>query len=245
MSRTRYTFPKLRWGLHSKAEKRGVAKLPSSQRTRKKVLILGSGRCGTTSLALNLQKLGLDVQDERMGRDGTAGLWFIPGDSDWYPWWPWDPTRCYPDCRRSDFKFNVILHVVRDPREVIPAMGKVFPGLIWEWLEDNDVLPVRRPRYSQLERCAMAWLRLNELAEGEADYRFRIEDTETPRVQNKLRELLGLPSLKKLPWPGIVAANKHTGYRQYEPLNWNELTAKNPRLSTLVQSKARMYGYKV
>lgn len=243
--RKQYTLEKQRWGLRSKAEKRGVLRLPRAERERKQVLILGSGRCGTTSLALNFQALGLDVQDERMGRAGTAGLWFVLGDSDWYPWWPWDPTRCYPDCRRSDFIFDVVLHVVRDPRHVIPAMAKVFPGLIWEWLEDSDILPMRAPRYSQLERCAYAWLRLNELAEGEADYCFRIEDINTSRVQGRLRLLLDLPSAHAAPWPGIVARNKHTGYRRYELLNWNELTAKNPQLSSAVQCKARRYGYEI
>lgn len=243
--RKQYTISKQRWGLRSKAEKRGIDPLHPSQRVQKKVLIVGSGRCGTSSLALNLQALGLDVQDERMGADGTAGLWFIPPrDASWYPYWPWDPTRCYTGCRASDFKFEVVLHVVRDPRHVIPAMGKVFPSLIWEWLEDTGVIPYRiKPRYSQLERCAFAWYHLNLRAEQEADYRFRIEDVALPRVQRKLRDLLGLST--GTPWPGIVARNKHTGYRRYEPLNILELADKNAALCVNVVAMAKRYGYDI
>jgi hypothetical protein len=240
--REQYTLPKQRWGLRSKAEKRGVPVLRPKQRQRKKVLIMGSGRCGTSSLALNLQELGLDVQDERMGADGTAGLWFIPKDAAWYPWWPWDPTRCYPGCRRSDFTFDVILHVVRDPRHVIPAMGKVFPGIIWEWFEDTYVIPLRsKPKFSQLERCAFAWYYLNKYAEEQADYTFRIEDVATPGVQKRLRALLGLST--GTPWPGIVARNKHTGYRRYEPLDMHKLADVNPALCANVYGMAARYGY--
>ena len=145
-------YPKLRWGFRSAARKLGVAKLPAAKRRHLKVLVIGSGRCGTTSVALNLQKLGMDVQDERMGAAGTAGLFFCVPDSAWYPFSPWDGTRVYPGVRRSDFIFETVLHVVRHPALVIPAMGAVFPALIYEWLEENDVLPIFNPKRPQLWR---------------------------------------------------------------------------------------------
>src|SRR5210317_297718 len=124
-------FEKDRAGRRSRALKHGVNKT-AGKKIRKNLLVIGSGRCGTTWLSQTLQAAGFDVKHECVGDHGTVSL-FFQVDADWYPFVPWvakEPGRvAHVGERRSDFVFDHVVHLVRHPLEVAASMQSIIPEL--------------------------------------------------------------------------------------------------------------------
>lgn len=236
-SRAPLMFPKTVWGMHSGSTKWGVPMLKTKERESRELLVLGTGRCGTTTIANVFQKMGLDLQRERVGAYGTSSLFFTV-DSDWHPRWTWE-ERCHIGERRSDYIFEHIFHIVRNPVKTIPSMGAVFPGLMYEFFEDNEIIPIGIK--SQLLRCAHAYYNLNILSEEQAELRFRVEDLSEKKLQKEIVRILGLDRFSNL--PPIPISNKASGYRKRDPLDWSKLDALDHTLCGKIQSMATRYGY--
>lgn len=231
------TFKKVARGFSSRVEKMGVAKLPKSMRTQKKLLLLGTGRCGTTSMSNLLRKAGLNVPHEVCGRDGTVSHYFSV-DSEWYPAAPWQEKqgKKHVGERRSDYEFEHVWHVVRHPLKVIPSIARIFGGVDWEFYEDNGVIP--RGIEPVMRRSMAFYLAQNNICEAQAEYRFRIEDvaSEWKRISRTLfNEEREMPQLRQM--------NKGTGFRKALAITWDTLDKVDPKMAAMVYAMARRYGY--
>lgn len=237
MQRKIIKFPK-EAHLRSSEEKWGVEKLPARERIRKKLLVLGTGRCGTMFTTKALQVAGLNVLHEKVGPDGTVSHYFVT-DSDWYPMAPWQVKqgKKHVGERRSDFKFDNIVHIVRDPRKTIPSMTKIFGSVTWRFYEENGLLPVgiRNP----VHRAMYLWAAHNKLAEAQAQFRFRLENYE--RAWPVLMDLVGSDA----PYPAhLRPMNKTGGFKSYEPITFEDMLRIDKSLGSMIRSMARDYGYK-
>lgn len=235
ISRPIFVYPKESY-LRSTEEKWGVSK--SSMKTKKKLLVLGTGRCGTMFTTKALRTVGINVLHEKVGEDGTVSHYFVV-DSDWYPMAPWQENqgKKHVGERRSDFKFEHTLHIVRDPRKTIPSMTKIFGSVTWQFYVDNGLISAYHKR--SLHRAMELWLNHNLMAEEQADLTFNLE-----RYQHAwpaIMEMLG----HNVTYPAhLKPMNKTGGFRAYEPLTWEQMEAVDSDLAKQIRKLAKHYGYK-
>lgn len=224
--------------------------------TSRRVLVTGCGRSGTTYVSVLLRKCGVHVPHEHhMGRDGISS-WLFAAEASAAPWGP----------APSAFRFENVVHLVRDPLAAIPSIA-TFRESAWAYIEGHIALDPSAP---PLARSAMYWLRWNELVEGRADARLRVEDM--PGALQPLctelgapMEVAGLPSMRRnlntrrygrlfasledrclrlgvVPtWAARMLAKLPPSYRD---LRWAELRALDPRLAEAIHHKALEYGYR-
>ncbi len=160
----------------------------------KRLLVVGSPRSGTKFCASFLQDLGLRVNHERMGEDGTVnGAWLAPrteGD-----------TFLQPPCGREGYTFDKIIHLVRHPLKTIHSlsveMHDFYP--FWEWQEKFSNLKVNDR--DDLELVAAFWLFWTDGCARLADSTIRLEDISRGRPALNM----GAPRSTLLEWPNLGA----------------------------------------
>lgn len=216
---------------------------------RKKLLITGCGRSGTFYAAEICRSLGLDIRHERpvlhhgsMGRHGAAS-WFMAVDDSNPPFGP----------GTAGYTFDLVLHLVRHPLKVIASVaqsilqkGLYSPEYIEHHAPETQLKFGERslePRQQLLLRAARYWYHWNSLAQAKAD--------ETVQVE---RLVLALPRLcEALGFeynPGVAdQISKNTNDRRHyvreDPwiVEWREIEALHPSLSTEIRGLAASYGY--
>lgn len=235
--RTIIKFPK-EAHLRSTEEKWGVAKLPAHKREPRRLLLLGTGRCGTMFTTKALQTVGINVLHEKVGEHGTVSHYFVV-DSNWYPMAPWQENqgKKHVGERRSDFKFKHVLHIVRDPRKAIPSMTKIFGSVTWQFYVDNGIIPagIKNP----MLRAMHFWLRHNEQAEKQAEYTFSLE--RYAQSWPVIMEILG----ENEPYPAhLKPMNKTGGFKAYLPETFESLIERDADIGKAIKQMANRYGYK-
>lgn len=135
----------------------------------KRILGLGSPKSGTTYLAWFLRELGLKVEHERMGEEGTVNAaWILPKIK--------DDTLQKEKFGRQHFIFNRVIHIVRHPLQVIASFQALPPRpfLRWQYLwtgikfmENDD------PPAFMLGRF---WIWWTDVCESQADFTIRLDD---------------------------------------------------------------------
>jgi hypothetical protein len=89
---------------------------------RKTILVTGAPRLGTTTAARYFQAQGLDVGHERMGVDGASS----------YYWFRDNPVpQAAHAGRRSDYVFERVIHLVRDPLATIASLADLMSPPGW------------------------------------------------------------------------------------------------------------------
>lgn len=220
-----------------------------------KVLVTGCGRSGTKFTALLLQRLGLDVRHEKLGRDGIAA-WPLAVRT---PTTPWGPAVA-PE------RFGEIFHQVRHPLAVIRSVVTFKPDS-WTYVYAHTSASAADPL---VLRGAKYWLEWNEHAERIATWRYRIEDVAA--VFDELCERLDVTAdwsaLERLPadtntrrygrvfhyYDEISARLRlrrvetvaHAVARPQErpEVSWSTVERLDPRLAARVRAKAETYGYR-
>lgn len=227
--------------LRSSEEKWGVRKLPAKQRQAKRLLVLGSGRSGTMFTAKALRTIGINVLHEKMGEHGTVSHYFAL-DSDWYPMAPWQEAqgKKHVGERRTDFNFEHIVHIIRDPRKAIPSMTKIFGSITWQFYVDNGLIPdIRR---NAMLRAMHYWLAHNEASELQAHLTFNLENYQ--KAWPSMMDLLFGPGSIP-PYPAhLKPMNKTSGFRSYEPVTFDDLIAIDADLGKRIKAYAKRHGYK-
>lgn len=227
--------------LRSSEEKWGVPK--TRTKTRRSLLLLGTGRCGTMFSTKALQVAGLPVLHEKVGPGGTVSHYFLV-DSDWYPMAPWQEKqgKKHVGERRSDFVFDTVLHIVRDPRKAIPSMTKIFGSVTWKFYEENGVLPLDEDGKSirdPLLRAMWYWYNYNLMAEPQASLTFQLE-----RYQEAWPSIMAEIGIDA-PYPAhLRPMNKTGGFKKYEPITFGDMIRKHETLGRNIRSLALSYGYK-
>lgn len=233
-----------------RAEKRGVAKLPAKQRQKRSLLVTGTGRCGTTWLSRVLTKCGLDMPHEYTGADGCVSHSFA-ADSDWYPYFPWDKKhrKIHVGERKSDFKFDIELLLVRHPLPTIASLSAVFLGIEYEWLEDNDIIP--KGITDKTLRSMYVWHNVNAMLFNGGLGFFRMEDLiRTDQLGRQtwedFRTMVQEETSLKLPEqrPEIPRVNKGSGFRKPKPVTWKDLERRSAVLTRDIRVLTAAMGYR-
>jgi hypothetical protein len=228
----------------------------SGPRTGSKILVTGCGRSGTKFAALLLQRLGLDVRHEEMGRDGIAA-WPLAVASTAAP--PWGPAAA-PD------RFGEVYHQVRHPLQVI-ASAATFKPSSWEFVYAHTSASPADP---VVLRGAKYWLEWNEHAERIATWRYRVEDVAA--VFDELCGRLGVAAdrraLERVP-ADCNTRRRGRAFHYYDEIStrlglrrvaavtsvlarpqqlpdvsWSDLERLDARLAERVRAKAAEYGYR-
>ena len=231
--------------------------MPNSNR-RKELLITGCGRSGTRYMVALLERHGLEIKHEEMGRNGIVS-WCMAVDSAATPWGP----------PRRDYDFNNIFQQVRSPLKAIPSITK-FKDISWQYI--GQWIPCR-PDEPVLLRAAKYWYYWNEHAENIAHWRYRIEtfpevypefcerlgliadttileslDTDiNTRARGRLLHLydefclkLGLTPAESL--REKLSRKKKAGYKD-KSFSWHDLEQLDSELCDMIRTKAESYGY--
>ncbi len=223
---------------------------------RRRLLVTGCGRSGTKFTAVLLQRLGLDVRHEQMGRDGIAA-WALAVSSPITP--PWGPAAAH-------YRFDEVYHQVRHPLAVI-ASAATFKNESWEYIYAHtstsaaDAMVIRGAKY---------WLEWNLNAERMATWRYRVEDLDdvfdqfcarigvtadrdalarTPidcntRRYGRLFHYYDEASRRlRIRRAGVVAAVLARPSLGPPELAWGDLRTLDADLAERVRAKAAEYGY--
>jgi hypothetical protein len=219
--------------------------------SKKKVelLVTGNMRCGTTWLTHALRHIGMDVMHECLGRDGTVS-WFFSIDHPWYPQHPNNTPRGRTahtgEGRRSDYKFEHVVHLVREPLKTLGSMQSIMQRSEQAWLMEAGIIPqdLEGPK---LLRMMHAWYNINARVEKDADLRIRLEDMQPRRDVGwgNLMRLLrkqGRP-LGGTPRPSIPVKNASRGIFKAKKVTWKQMAELDGTLAANIEKMADRYGY--
>lgn len=135
------------------------------KRKEKKILIIGHPRTGTGYTAKLLQSWGLDVQHEKMGKDGTSDWSLASGDK-----------SIWQDVNFKDYEWDIIIYCIRDPKESIASIA---------YTEDiNNISLSHREKWAKFKRdnnrlvtaivSLTSWNSM--IMKLEPDFIFKVED---------------------------------------------------------------------
>ena len=183
-------------------------------------VITGTGRAGTTHMAMTLREAGIMAAHEGWGDDGYVG-------------WPY----LLKPVSRREHTADVILHQLRHPLKVIASM-KTASGSTWKQYEATGV--VESAASGLLQRCAECYIRLTDRADAIASWRFQIE--QLPEVWDELVRRLGFSSRSQ---PEV---SKTVNQRAYQDITWGDLElltflVGGQRPVEIIREKAARYGY--
>lgn len=151
-----------------------------------RILVLGHPRGGTAYAAALIRSCGLDVRHEAMGEHGIASWMFAVHDE--------QPPFTFDGSKRSDYEFDLTIHVARDPLDTIASTLYTEHGSAEFRSRYVNIFGNEHER-AVLSYCG--WHRL--ILAGHADIRCRIGE-----LADRLRELELDPSD-----PGVVNAREH------------------------------------
>lgn len=191
------------------------------------LLITGTSRSGTKYIAKVLQKCGLDIGHERLGKDGISS-WVMTMRTDHVPWGP----------ARKGLQFVHIFHQVRHPLKVIASVYSTEPPESWEYILKH--IPQIRKEDSLTVKCAKYWYYWNLKAYKEAEWTYRIEDLEN--IWDEFQERLVCRWDKKV----LDQVPKDTNTRGIvlRKFTWQDLQHDlDPTLYKNIRQLALQYGY--
>jgi hypothetical protein len=205
--------------------------------TRKELLVLAAPRSATQYLTMVLRNAQVKVGHEMFKRRGTVGMFFAVEDV-FYPGRHWEESEQHQ--RRSDYVFDQVWHVTRDPRRTIPSIASTaLNSQIWPWQERHTGISCGI--YPKTLRAMLFWVAWNELIEENEDisYRFRIEDIdeEWPEIRNRMGIADEHEAVPNVP-------RDYGSSRKLEPLSWDDMTAIEPTAAKSVRAMAERYGYR-
>lgn len=209
---------------------------------RCKVLITGNGRSGTLTMTHMLKKVAnLDVGHEYVRSDGCCSLYFFDPSLHSYPFIPWGPPKglnAHVDQKFSDFEFEHIFHIVRNPLKCIPSMASIYSAPIMNWFVDMKVVPDVKPR---LYKSMLIWYNVNKKTEELAEYRFKIEE-----LQKEWPKLVGKMGMNIKDHPYIDVGIKHRATKSRNRIcTWKDLENQDAKLTRKIKVMAKKYGYEV
>jgi len=220
-------------------ERRGMEKY------KRKLLILSVARSGTQYITALLRNCGFKIGHEGFKREGTVGMFFAVEDV-WYPGKHWNDDDGFEDesrQKRSDYDFEQVWHMVRDPRRVIPSLScHTFPPYLWCWQERHTGISCGI--YPKELRAMLFWVAWNELIEQneKIDLFFRVEN-----VADKWEEICqrtGIAAGTPIPDLGEndYGSQEH-GPRRPTFMPWEKMESIDLEAAKRVREMAERYGY--
>lgn len=191
-----------------------------------KLLVTGTGRCGTHWFAECLRRAGVPATHEHAftpSQDGTQRAW--SAEVSW-------PATAYLPVTGAE-----VVHLVRHPLATIASLAArdTFRGGSWgTWAA--RVCPLIEEGKTHLERAALYWVGWNQMIEPHADYMLRVELVVLDDVIQLARVVRPRAVLSTLPPP------VHTS--EHPALTWDDLSYQaRPEVVGRVLELARRYGY--
>lgn len=238
---------KLNWYGHPKQVPGGRMQMHGVEKPRYQVkrplLVVGTGRCGTTWLSKTLLAAGYDIPHECMGRHGTVSM-FFHSDHDWYPFIPWATDhkgrKAHIGERRSDFRFNSVMHLVRHPLQVEASMRSILTRLEMFWAQDVGVLSVPFDLRPAKLRNLFYWRDVVAHCERVADYTVPLQ--QMVEVPYRWQRLLAEAELPIVPMPKLPATNKSSGFKKHDPMDWSEVDTMDASLGKELRRMCRRLG---
>lgn len=212
-----------------------------AKKISKPLLVTGNARSGTTWTRNALKSIGLDIEHEAMGADGTVS-WFFAMDHDWYPYLPHESPKGrvahQEDGRRRNYVFDHVVHIVRNPPHTIGSMTSIISATSQQWA--SEVIGFDIDMKPKMLRMMHIWNGINSQIEKDGfDLRVNIERMED-RDWPKLMKLIGR---KGTPYPVLKARNASSGYRKARECSWEIMEALDKKLTKEIYKKAKRYGY--
>jgi len=210
--------------------------------SKRRVLIVGNSRSGTTYVCRMLKEVGLRVGHEYVLEDGTVSCYFFM-DTPKYPLSPSTPPKgliAHVGQRMRDYEFKHVLHLVRDPLKTIGSIWKTMGTEHQKWLEKHGVIP--KDLKPKLRKAMHAWYEVNKRCERLTKNRYRLEDMKDQHVWENMLDDLGLPpfSIPKVP---KTAKNASRGIFKAKRVTWNDLYDMDPGMCSKIAKMAKRYDY--
>lgn len=209
---------------------------------KRKLLIVACARSGTRYISHVWRQVGLDVQHEATGADGTSSWYFAAPNSDLVPpphkVWENGKHRHYDGIKRQDVLYEHVFHQIRHPLKTMGSVIKIVGAPDWEYVRHH--LKIALPK-SRLGKAAIYWLRWNALCESVAEYSYRVEDID--RVWSRMLSTVDLPP-RVVPPVSRTLHSQH-GYRKAEVVTWADVIRFSPVIAAQCQRQAARYGYEV
>lgn len=212
-----------------------------SKKTRCRVLVTGNSRSGSTWFCKVLRKAGLDVRHEYMGADGTVSCYFFRRTSR-YPFTPSSHPAgkiAHQGERHADFKFDVKIHLVREPLKSIGSIWSTMQTQHQLWLEEFKIIPSGlKPKFL---KSMHTWHAVNLECEALCDHRITLEDIRNSYGWPQLCRWLAIP---QQPMPDVPPLNKSRGMFLAKIVRWQDMAAMDIELCVKIAKMSRRYGYK-
>lgn len=212
------------------------------KKQRCKVLVTGNARSGTTWFCKVLRKAGLDVRHEYMGSDGTVSCFFFKRTPR-YPFTPSAPPAgkiSHQGERHEDYKFDVKIHLVRNPLKSIGSIWGTMFTAYWDWHEEFKVIPKDlKPKF---RKSMHAWHNVNLGCEKICKHRIRLEDISKGKGWKDICKWLNLP---EQPMPVVPAMNKSHPHGMFpaRKVTWKDMRKCDTEMAAKIAKMAIRYGY--
>lgn len=196
------------------------------------ILVTGSPRSGTKSMAKMLRSTGLDVKHEKLGADGTSSCFYFIENSYPYPYIRKGVRAHDGDTKFSrKQKWDTVIHVVRNPLSCISSMKSIVGKAHQEWL--HDVGLVTEDHKTKLSWCMEAWLMQNQFIDR------MFPSATLLQIENAVRHW----PFRTLPMEATL--NRSSGNRKAVALSRNDLFDADEKLARQIVTLAKRYGYRV
>lgn len=239
------------------------------------ILFTGVGRSGTDFIHSELQAMGL-----RVSHDSNIGYGRIDGSVAWPEAFNAKPFYTHSArtkkaktrrCKHEWWNFGTrwygyyhVFHQVRHPLKTIQSRFNM--GDIESFEMSSLCNTATRTKRSlslmdrRLDKTMQHWTLWNSFVEQHAEFRFRIEQLNSPEKHDILATLLRLSGLSKLKLKGVnftaveasidkvkVSTRKNSKHtkKSEERLSWKKLADINPEFTAMTQIQAMRYGYEV
>jgi len=154
-----------------------------------KYLIIGHPRCGTGFMSKLFKHNGLDVGHEVKGENGTSDWQYAIINDKCFPW---------TTGLRKDYKFDIVIHNIRDPFTAIPSIVFTETPNVGEqsWRTVSEQFRrkyVRFPDKNIFDNAVHSYLGWNKIIESQniSNHIVRIEHAMKDLVIDEIKKPLG------------------------------------------------------
>ncbi|MHA2063974.1 MAG: hypothetical protein ACXABY_06270 [Candidatus Thorarchaeota archaeon] len=188
--------------------------------SKRRILILGHPRSGTLYTTVVLRTLGLQVEHERQGKEGSVTGQF------WYGDWKLE-------------NYDIILHQIRNPLKVIASCTKMRirnPKVITHLAElSGSKLTPKQAKHKVL-RYMVTWLGFVKWVDSICAWRYSVEDMADifPRLCKEFSLDISTP---------LPAIPDNVNHLEHRTLNYNDLRKLDKDLAEQIYAKACEYEY--
>jgi hypothetical protein len=224
---------------------------------KRKLLVIGCGRSGTSYTTKIFKEIGLDLAHERLGKFGTCSMYMVTPITDCSIVNKGQKEGIHHGECRSKIEFEHVWHQVRDPLKCIDSLAKSFTRKVRVWT--GEQVGVTLPGRSDQLQCSSEdklhwamnyWYTNNLLCQSQAEWTYRLEDYPWSEMLTRLNLAeFPLPDISQTVNRGLRFAFKSKEQseeikRTIYNTSWETLSSVDKSLTAKIRKLARTYGYK-